>query len=45
MELSYGNINLFLNLLWTPKSSVEAPGGPLTHITHNSGVGIGNVML
>lgn len=29
MELSYSNINLFLNLLWTPQESCEGPPGVL----------------
>lgn len=32
MELSYNDFNLFLNLLWTPRSSLKASGGPVTHI-------------
>lgn len=31
-ELSYSDINLFLNLLWTPGALSTAPRGPLTHI-------------
>lgn len=27
MELSYSDINLFLNLLWTPRSPAEGPKG------------------
>ena len=37
MELSYGDINLFLNLPWTPMSPDEAPGGPLTHMEKRGG--------